>query len=197
MLKRFRVPSLSVPSPPSYPTGQQGFTLSEVLITVMVVSVLSAIAAPTIQFGNNPVKDNSSRLSGHLKLLRAKAISQTSAYRIKASPVGGTPLVVGTAADRSSASLVIEKASQCNAPDTAWTRDPGFSTEDLRLDQGVQIQQVEVNNASFSTNAWAVCYNSRGLATQNLKVTLKDNRSSHKPMRVTVFPSGGVDVEEL
>jgi prepilin-type N-terminal cleavage/methylation domain-containing protein len=63
-------------------SSSKGFTLTEVLVTLVVLGVLTAIAAPTIRFGSNPLKDTSSRIAGNLKLLRAKAMSQTSAYRL-------------------------------------------------------------------------------------------------------------------
>jgi prepilin-type N-terminal cleavage/methylation domain-containing protein len=160
----------------------KGFTLIEVLVTVVVLGVLTAIAAPTIRFGANPLKDTSSRIAGNLKLLRAKAMSQTSAYRLRSSPGA----VSGTIA------LGIERAMLCS--DTAWTADPTFATEDTLLDRQVQISQVTLNGQSKPIDSWSICYNSRGLATQNLVLTLRDEQSGQT---ITVFPGGAVDVQAI
>jgi prepilin-type N-terminal cleavage/methylation domain-containing protein len=159
-----------------------GFTLTEVLVTVVVLGVLTAIAAPNIRFGSNPLKDTSTRIAGNLKLLRAKAMSQTSAYRLQAVP-GSVP---GTVA------LGIQRAMLCS--DTVWTADPAFATEDTLLDRQVQISQVTLNGQSKPIDGWSICYNSRGLATQNLVLTLRDDQSGQT---ITVFPGGAVDVQAI
>jgi prepilin-type N-terminal cleavage/methylation domain-containing protein len=161
---------------------QAGFTLPEVLVTVVILGILTAIAAPTIRFGSNPLKDSSNRIAGSIKLLRAKAMSQTSAYRLHAVP-GPVP---GTVA------LKVERAMLCS--DTVWTADPAFATEDTLLDRQVQISQVTLNSQSKPIDSWSICYNSRGLATQNLVLTLRDD---HSDQSITVFPGGAVDVQAI
>jgi prepilin-type N-terminal cleavage/methylation domain-containing protein len=160
----------------------KGFTLTEVLVTLVVLGILTVIAAPTIRFGSNPLKDNSSRIAGNLKLLRAKAMSQTSAYRLQAVP-GDVPGTV---------TLGIERAMLCS--DTVWTADPTFATEDTLLDRQVRISQVMSNGQSRPIDSWSICYNSRGLATRNLVLTLRDERSGQT---ITVFPGGAVDVQAI
>jgi prepilin-type N-terminal cleavage/methylation domain-containing protein len=163
-------------------SSSKGFTLTEVLVTLVVLGVLTAIAAPTIRFGSNPLKDTSSRIAGNLKLLRAKAMSQTSAYRLQAVP-GAVPGTV---------TLGIERAMLCS--DTVWTADPTFATEDTLLDRQVQISQVTLNSQSKPIDNWSICYNSRGLATRNLVLTLRDDLSGQT---ITVFPGGAVDVQAI
>jgi prepilin-type N-terminal cleavage/methylation domain-containing protein len=159
-----------------------GFTLTEVLVTLVVLGVLTTIAAPNIRFGSNPLKDTSTRIAGNLKLLRAKAMSQTSAYRLQA--VSGA--VPGTV------TLGVQRAMLCS--DTVWTADPTFAPEDASLDRQVQISQVTLNGQSKPIDSWSICYNSRGLATQNLVLTLRDD---HSGQTITVFPGGAVDVQAI
>ncbi len=170
---------------------QQGFTLAETLVTIVVLGILTAIAAPTIQFGSNPLKDISANIAGNLKLLRAKAVSQTAAYRMR--PV----------ATANGLSLAMEYADSCSS--TVWSPDPGFSPEDTALDtsasplgqrKGVKIAQVLIDNAApSSSDNWNICYNSRGLTNQTLDLTLKDDKNAQR--KITVFRGGGVDVKAL
>ncbi|MCG9892498.1 MAG: prepilin-type N-terminal cleavage/methylation domain-containing protein [Thermosynechococcaceae cyanobacterium MS004] len=158
-----------------------GFTLTEALVTVVVLGILTAIAAPTIRFGNAPLKDTSSRLVGNLKLMRAKAMSHTAAYRLRAVP--GTTGAVD---------FRVERAALCS--DTAWTADPGFSVEDAQVDRPVQVSQVMLNGQGQPIDNWSLCYSSRGLASHNLEMTLRDEQSGQK---ITVFPGGAIDVQAI
>jgi prepilin-type N-terminal cleavage/methylation domain-containing protein len=171
--------------------AQLGFTLAETLVTIVVLGILTAIAAPTIQFGNNPLKDTSANIAGNFRLLRAKAVSQTSAYRMRS---------VKTA---TGLRLAVEFADSCSSPSTAWRPDPGFASEDA-LDtstsphsqrNGVTIAQVLIDAAPTPVDDWSLCYNSRGLTNLTLDLTLKDNKNAQR--KITVFRGGGVDVKAL
>ncbi|WP_404784626.1 Tfp pilus assembly protein FimT/FimU [Altericista sp. CCNU0014] len=173
--------------------SQLGFTLAETLVAIAVLGILTAIAAPAIRFGTDPLKDASANIAGNLKLLRAKAVSQTSAYRMR--PVA---TAVGI-------SLAVESAESCSSPVTAWSPDPGFALEDTALDtstsavgqrKGVQIAQVLIDSVVPSpSDNWNICYNSRGLTNQTLELTLKNDRNAKR--KITVFRGGGVDVKVL
>jgi prepilin-type N-terminal cleavage/methylation domain-containing protein len=171
--------------------AQLGFTLAETLVTIVVLGILTAIAAPSIQFGTNPLKDTSANIAGNLKLLRAKAVSQTSAYRMRS---------VATA---TGLRLAVEFAESCSSPSTAWKPDPGFASEDaldtsaspLGQGKGVTIAQVLIDAAPTPIDDWNLCYNSRGLTNQTLELTLQDNRNAQR--KITVFRGGAVDVKAL
>jgi prepilin-type N-terminal cleavage/methylation domain-containing protein len=167
-------------SPCQHSPRQRGFSLTEVLVALAVSGTLTAIAAPIIKFGTNPLKDSSSRLAGSLKLLRAKAVSQTSAYRLRAVPGDSMP------------SLQVERATLCS--DSVWTADPSFTAEDTALDRSVQLTQVVINGQPKPVDGWSICYSSRGLATQNAVLTLS---AGQRAQTITVFPGGAVDVQTL
>ncbi len=160
-----------------------GFTLIESLVTILVLGILTAIAAPTLRFGVDPLRDTSDRLAGNLKMLRAKAISQTSAYRMRAIPQG------------SSFTITHERARLCSDAPGDWRTDAAFAPEDAAFDDPVTLATVTLNGTSASINSWSVCYSSRGMANQNVVFTLQDSQSRQK--RVTVFPGGGVDVQDV
>jgi prepilin-type N-terminal cleavage/methylation domain-containing protein len=170
---------------------QTGFTLAETLVTITILGVLTAIAAPNvIPLGNNPLRDTTNNIVGHLKLSRAKAMSQTSAFRLR--PVVNTNGV----------SLVVQHAPMCTDPDPNWRTDPSFAQEDTQLDdpnitpqrKGVQIDQFSVNGVVQSGYNWNICYNSRGLTAQaqSLVLTLRNTQGARQS--ISIFPGGGVDV---
>lgn len=154
--------------------SDKGFSLIEIITVTTIVGVLAAIAAPSIQFGAQPLTDTNSLITANLKLMRAKAMAQTSAYRIR-------PVSVNQ--------LLIERAQNCSAT-ADWSRDPGFADEDLTLDDDVEILTVTENNLTIPTNNWSLCYNSRGMADKNLTLTLSDGDDQNI---IEVFPGGTLD----
>ncbi|MGB7416692.1 MAG: type II secretion system protein [Thermosynechococcaceae cyanobacterium] len=154
--------------------SDQGFSLIEIIAVTTIVGVLAAMSAPSIQFGSQPLTDTNSRITANLKLIRAKAMAQTSAYRIR--PISANQ-------------LVIERAQNCSAT-ADWSRDPGFADEDLTLDNDVEILTVTENSLTALTTAWSLCYDSRGMADKNLTLTLSDGDDQNV---IEVFPGGTID----
>jgi prepilin-type N-terminal cleavage/methylation domain-containing protein len=178
MLHPFRTNRIS-----SYPVRCQGFTLAEVLVTVLVLGILTAIAAPTIKFGTNPLKDTTHRIASNIKLLRSKAMAQTAAYRIRSF----------LSADGKVA-LTIERSDLCSDI-TGWTADASFAAEDLQLNREVQVHQVKVNDLGAAIDNWSICYTSRGLADKKLELTFENNSSPVGFQSITVLRGGSVDVK--
>ena len=191
----------------------KGFTLIETLIVLALVGIMAALITPYLSFGNDPLRDTTNRIAGDFKLMRAQAMAQTSAYRVR---------------QISETQLTIENARSCS--DTTWHVAPSFNLEDLRLTEAKDIQgltknkiikivAVTVNGVSVSisplTTTWTLCYNSRGLVESaqglsnvDLVLTLKDctkpqncpipqpNPPTLPKKRIEVFPGGTVQIYE-
>lgn len=59
-----------------------GYTLAEVVVTLTVLGVLSAMAMTLKSWYENPLADSQTRLAGVVRLARLRAMSTTSTYRI-------------------------------------------------------------------------------------------------------------------
>lgn len=169
--------------------NSKGFTLIETLIVLLMLGVMIAIVAPNIRFGINSLDDTTNRLAANFKLVRARAMGQTSAYQIKIT---------------SATQLAVERAKKCS--DTSgWIGEPSFTDEDMGLKEAqdvkgmaqhddIQIVTAEANGAAITplTN-WKICFTSRGMADKNVKLTLK-NTKTNQTRRVEVFSGGGVQI---
>lgn len=170
--------------------GNEGFTLLEIMIVLVLAGIMAAMSAPYISFGINPLPDTTNRIASNFKLVRARAIGQTSAYRISQTSL---------------TQLKVERARTCF--DTTWTVDPGFTEEDLNLNEArdvrglaknAVIQMVTVTNRGTTITpltSWTLCYNSRGLADKNLIFTLRNIKTSQQ-RRIEAFAGGGIQVYE-
>jgi Tfp pilus assembly protein FimT len=164
----------------------QGTTLAETLIAIVLAGILTTVAAATFNyFFSEPFPSKTNRIASQFRVSRARAIGQTSAYRIRAT---------------STNQFTVERANICSA--TTWVRDPAFIDEDLQLSSnretqsglGVQLSEARINNTLVSpvTN-WSICYDSRGITNTDLRLTFRETRTN-KTMRVQVFAGGGVQV---
>lgn len=160
------------------PQTQRGFSVVELLITVAFVGILSAIALPRISFATRPLSDSSNRLTSSFKMVRAKAMSQTSAYRVRPT---------------SASSIKIERANACDAPNASdWQADGTFTISDSRMEQDIAfVNATENDQARSPSSGWSICFNGRGMANKNLVLTLQNQKDS-KQKRIEVFRGGTV-----
>jgi prepilin-type N-terminal cleavage/methylation domain-containing protein len=157
--------------------SERGFSLSEMLVGFFVFGILSALAIPAVTQATqgDPLDNAANQLSNNLKLMRTKAIANTTAYRF------------GWSVNSASLSAQYANTSTCSSvPSTSWISEASFTKEDLQLPDYAVV-------ASVSPTASTVCFNSQGLADQGLTITLK-NTKNNKQRQIEVFLGGGVSV---
>jgi prepilin-type N-terminal cleavage/methylation domain-containing protein len=98
--------------PPKY--NSQGFTLIEMIVTVMVAGILMALATPSLLSLNKPLRDGSLQFKSQLSLIRSKAISSGKSYRIR--PKFDT-LTTANYPDGRVRNFVVEYADNCKMPE--------------------------------------------------------------------------------
>jgi prepilin-type N-terminal cleavage/methylation domain-containing protein len=67
--------------PPKY--NSQGFTLIEMLATIVLAGIIMGFALPSFLSLNKPLRDGSLEFKAQLSLIRSKAIASSQAYRIR------------------------------------------------------------------------------------------------------------------
>lgn len=135
--------------------GQQhGYSLLELLVTLMILSIAFATAVSNLKTMNRPLHNGAQGTMGFFKQARAKAISTTQAYFV--APTSDTHL----------------KASYgSNCSDSSPTTDQTLFYD---LPTG----------AKLSNTSWSVCFSSRGLANTSQDLTLVDSDSKTKTIQV-------------
>jgi len=121
---------------------QSGMTLVELLVALAILGLGLTASTMYLKSTDNPLKTGSVLLEGSLREARLMAIAETAAYRL---------VPQGTRAVR------MEHAGTCG--DTTWLDAPVPS---VPMPDGVTIV----------TEGWVVCFNSRGISSDNVVVTL-------------------------
>jgi type IV fimbrial biogenesis protein FimT len=179
-------------------TTSSGFTLIESLVAIGLLGVLAAIAAPNIMaMGSRPLPDSTNKLVGQIRLARAKAISQTSAYRLRPEVINTSDPDLNNRQTR----WVIQRASSCNS--TTWGTDASFTEEDVTSSKRIELIQSKLNGVVIDDNdpdriaKMTFCMNSRGTIHENktLEFTLRYREGSAGPsQRLEIFPGGSVQI---
>lgn len=121
---------------------QAGLTLVELLVALSILGIGLAVSTIYLKSTDNPLKTGSVLLEGALREARLMAIAETAAYRV---------VPQGTRAVR------MEHAADCASG--TWS---AAATPSVTLPDGVTIQ----------SEGWTVCFNSRGISSDNVVITL-------------------------
>ena len=172
--------------PPKH--NSQGFTLAEMLITLVVAGIITGFAIPSLLSLNKPLRDGALQFKSQLSLIRSKAISSNQSYRLKPNP---DPNPDGTR------NFVVEYASNCKVSTTGgtsgWQRASQF---DLDLPKNIGITDIATTisdpaSIGIVSNSLGngVCFDNRGIVDTPMKLILKDFRGDNKA-KITLIDIG-------
>jgi prepilin-type N-terminal cleavage/methylation domain-containing protein len=179
----------------------QGFTLIEMIVTVMVAGILMTVAAPSLLSLNKPLRDGSLQFKSQLSLIRSKAISSNKAYRIR--PKFSTLAEYSNGIARN---FVVEYAGNCRVTAMGGTNGWQMASQfDLDLPQNVGIPKVAItlpsgsvtNSLDWTTSGQRICFDNRGiLEDTTTKIVLKDFQGFNKAKlaEFELTKVGGVDI---
>ncbi|MDD2941414.1 MAG: prepilin-type N-terminal cleavage/methylation domain-containing protein [bacterium] len=124
---------------------ESGFTMVELAVVLGLGAILMGAGVSNLHSLSNTLENSASQVASHFKLVRAKAVSNTSAYIVR--PASAFRIEVLEADNCSDAAPVKDEAMTLNLP----------------------------NGAVITDTAWEVCFNSRGLPDRSLAISLLDN----------------------
>ena len=185
--------------PPKY--NSQGFTLIEMIVTVMVAGILMAIATPSFLSLNKPLRDGSLQFKSQLSLIRSKAISSGKSYRIRPKF-----LTRAEYPDEVVRNFVVEYAGNCKVNTTGGTSGWQMASQfdlDLPPNIGIVLNATAAPPlADTDLQAWqttkSICFDNRGiLDSADAKIVLKDFQGFNKARlaELELTKVGGVDIK--
>jgi type IV fimbrial biogenesis protein FimT len=195
----------------------RGVTLIEALVTISIVGILAAIAAPNVtQMGSKPLPDTANQIAGVFRSARARAIAQTSPIKVR--PLGRSANVSGSSTGGSNSQFEILRATSTNTvcnSEVGWIASNSGTQGYLTFPSSkgstpaplIILQSTKVDNTTLTVpTGWEICFNTRGVAsttttsTSNFQgndvVLTLQQVSDGKTQRVEIFPSGGIQVYE-
>jgi prepilin-type N-terminal cleavage/methylation domain-containing protein len=152
--------------------SEAGFSLMEMMCATIAMGVLTALAVPAVNSmaQGEPVENATNQLASDLRLMRTKAMANTSAYRLRLN---------------STKSFVVEYATTCDVQDADWKVEASFTQDELKLPDSVRV--------TLPTSNWRICFNSQGMSDQGLTLTLKNSKNNNTKS-IQVFVGGAIDV---
>ena len=137
---------------------QSGFTLVNMLTTLSLIAILSAIAISDLKEVNSPLVDSSFQITHFLREARSKAMSKT--VTVKVSPI-------------SAYSIKAEQGNSCSPTETFTPLSP-------------TMQSNLPNGASLTDTTWEICFTKRGLASQSSLFLIQDEEGQTRTVEVAL-----------
>lgn len=159
--------------------GDRGFTLLEVLVTVLVLGILSSIAAPGwLGFINNQrLRASIGRVSGVMQL------AQSNAKRDK---------IAWQASFREKDSLVEVALHRADVPDSDVSKfkevpiDNVSENQWIKLEQSIVLDTVSFDEVINGSKVYKAIFNRQGCLVQDKDFECTDNPSGFTPKQVTL-----------
>jgi prepilin-type N-terminal cleavage/methylation domain-containing protein len=208
--------------PPKY--NSQGFTLIEMLATIVLAGIIMGFALPSFLSLNKPLRDGSLEFKAQLSLIRSKAIASNQAYRIRPKYLTAAEVIAAhpnRAYPRAANNFIVEYAANCQVTKYgAGTPNGWMAASQLDLDLpgavGVVAAQVGVTataagnwsyplasggaTASPPVDAplnWSICFDNRGIVSNSVSsVTFQDFQGNNRATSasINVTGVGSVDI---
>lgn len=131
---------------------QQGFSLLELLVVLLVVGITLGTTIMNLGRLNNPLQNGSAQLVSFLKQVRARAVASTSAYRV--IPISATQLTTqfGTtcanaSTDDPALQLSLPSGTSLSAVDWEFcftTKGRADSNLELTVREGGRVRRIEI-----------------------------------------------------
>lgn len=137
-----------------YNLPERGFTLFEVLVATALMALMMFIAVSNLKELNRPLLNSTAQVSSFIKQTRAKALTTTAAYEVY--PESETVLRARFAATCDAASFEDDEQLVLNLP----------------------------NGSSLEGIEWSVCFTSRGMASDNITITLRDEELQERDIEI-------------
>ena len=175
---------------------EAGFNLVQMVVTLTMIGILSAIAVPSISLGTNPLADTSNRIKSQIKLSRIKALSTTTAHRLKPISKNQIEIQKHLPQSGSSPSTCQDEAIETDgAGNPLWKTIEGYDREDFTFEEGIQLTRVFANGAVVSdVSDWQLCFSSRGISNQTIELELTQ-LSNREKITVEAFMGGSISIK--
>lgn len=126
----------------------EGYSLIEVLITVIIIGILAALIPPFLWGTNKPTQNATARVEGIMRQVRMRAISSTTAYRVRR--LSPTRLQVEAASTRGCEAFT-QLSAPANSGDTTITvgSTRGFGINDqIRIGSETNLTILSINEGA-------------------------------------------------
>ena len=146
--------------------SESGASIVEVLVAFSMVSIILATAVSNLRVADDPLINATNQVASHIKTVRAKAISTTSAYHLEAL----TPTLIQA-----------KVANTC------------AEAADGAVDAPMSLQLPKGTSMTFPNGDLAICFSPRGMPNDALVFIVQDD--SGRVREIEILLGGAVRVQ--
>lgn len=135
-------------------SSASGFSLPEAMAVLVIIALAATVTVGSFRSMLAPLRRADEQLEALLVQTRARAMVTTTPHRVRAATTGA---------------LVVEHALTCSSE--SWNADPRLG---LVLPDGVTLTE----------DSWNICFDTRGMASVNMVLTLHHPRDGERDIEV-------------